>query len=49
MHGKKIYAGCRVQLVNTYNHEDDKKFFVKECKHIFTRNKSWITEIIIEK
>ena len=47
--GKKIYAGTMLQLINTYNHEDDKKFYIKSCRHTFTRSSGWVVEVEFEK
>lgn len=47
--GKKIYAGTMLKLLNTYNNEDDKKFYIKSCKHTFSRAHSWQIEVEFEK
>ena len=46
--GLKIYAGTMLQLINTYNKEDDKKFYIKHCTHTFSRSSGWVVDIEFE-
>jgi len=45
--GLKIYAGTMLQLINTYNHEDDKKFYIKHCTHTFSRSKWFKMQVMV--
>jgi len=46
--GLKVYAGTMLQLINTYNNEDDKKFYIKHCTHTFSRSSGWVVDIEFE-
>ena len=46
--GIRVYAGTKVNLVNTYNKENDGIYSVISCSHSFSRANGWTTNIEIE-
>jgi hypothetical protein len=46
--GREIYAGTKVELVNTYNNEDDGVYSVVSCTHRYTIKNGWIVDVEIE-
>ena len=46
--GISIYAGTKVKIENTFDNEDDGIYSVESCKHTWSRNGGWITDVEIE-
>lgn len=46
--GKKIYAGTRVNLLNTYSNEDDGLYSIESCTHTWSRSGGWVCDVEIE-
>jgi hypothetical protein len=46
--GFSIYAGTKINIINTYKNEDDGLFSVKSCNHTFTRKGGWNVDVDIE-
>ena len=46
--GISVYAGTKVELVNTYQGEDDGVYSVVSCNHSYIRNSGWNCSIEIE-
>jgi len=46
--GINVYAGTKVELVNTYMGEDDGVYSVVSCNHSYSRNSGWNCSIEIE-
>ena len=46
--GIRVYAGTKVELVNTYRGEDDGVYSVVSCNHSYSRNSGWNCSIEIE-
>jgi len=46
--GIKLYAGSKVNIINTYNGEDDGLYSVESCNHSWTRSGGWKVSVEIE-
>ena len=46
--GINVYAGTKVELVNTYKNEDDGIYSVVSCTHTYSRSGGWTTSLEIE-
>jgi len=46
--GIRVYAGTKVDLVNTYQGEDDGVYSVSSCTHTYSRGNGWSCNIEIE-
>ena len=46
--GISVYAGTKVELVNTYMGEDDGVYSVVSCNHSYSRNSGWNCSVDIE-
>jgi len=46
--GIRVYAGTKVELVNTYQGEDDGVYSVVSCNHSYSHNSGWTCNIEIE-
>ena len=46
--GLKVYAGTKLDLVDTYNNEDDKIYSIESINHTWSRSSGWLTKIEFE-
>lgn len=46
--GLSIYAGTKVEIINTYNNEDDAVYSIESCNHSWSSTSGWVTGVEIE-
>ena len=46
--GLSLYAGTKVNLINTYNNEDDAVYSVESCNHTWSATSGWVSNVEIE-
>jgi len=46
--GCSVYAGTKVNLINTYNNEDDGVFSIVSCNHSWSRGSGWNCSLELE-
>jgi phage protein D len=46
--GLSLYAGTKVEIINTYKNEDDAVYSVQSCNHTWSATSGWVTGVEIE-
>lgn len=46
--GQEMYAGTKLQLINTYNREDDGFYSIESASHRYNANTGWVVSVDFE-
>jgi len=46
--GQELYAGTRLRLYDTYNHEDDGEYSIETARHTYSRSSGWVVDVEFE-